>query len=100
MNPIVAGTLAGRIATGLTLAGITALLRFALQPWLGDHASFLPFTVAILLASIWAGPASGIAAAVLALLAGTRFANMHSFDPSDVVEVATLGHDQAEVDVA
>ena len=90
MNPIVTRTLAGRIAIGLSLAGITAMLRYALQPWLGDHASFLPFTVAILLASIWGGPASGIAAAMLALLMGMRFANMHGFDPSDIVEVATF----------
>jgi two-component system sensor kinase FixL len=56
----------------------------------GDRAAFLPFTVAILLTTIWAGSTAGTVAAVLALLLGMRFAAMHSFDVSALFEVSTF----------
>lgn len=78
---------AGRTGVALALVGVTAALRYAAQPWLGDHAAFLPFTLPILLTSIWAGPVAGALAAAMALPFGVRFANIHGFDMSEFVEI-------------
>ncbi|KQX23576.1 PAS domain-containing sensor histidine kinase [Sphingomonas sp. Root50] len=77
---------AGRIGVALALVGLTAALRYAAQPWLGDHAAFLPFALPILLASIWAGPVAGTVAAAIALPIGIHFANIHGFAMSALVE--------------
>ncbi|ARR57106.1 PAS domain-containing sensor histidine kinase [Rhizorhabdus wittichii DC-6] len=81
---------AARSGVSLALVGATALLRFAMQPWLGDRAAFLPFAVPILVASIWAGPVTGTLTALAAAIIGSRFANIHGFGIGDAVEVATF----------
>lgn len=83
-------SLAGRIGIAIALVGLTGAVRFALQPWLGDCAAFLPFTLPILLTSIWAGPIAAIVAGAMALLLGMRFANINGLDVSDFIEIATF----------
>lgn len=79
-----------RIGLAIALVGVTGAIRQSLQPWLGERAAFLPFTFAILLAAIWTGSTAAAVAAALALILGMRFANMHSFEVSDMFEVSTF----------
>jgi len=90
MMAVASRSLAGRIGIALALVGATAALRYLLQPWLGDRAAFLPFTLPILLTSLWAGPVAGTLAAVAAALLGARFANIDGFGISDFAQVATF----------
>jgi two-component system sensor kinase FixL len=59
----------------LALAGTAALLvlRLALQPWLLDHAAFLAFIPAVLLAAAVGGFAPGLVATLLGLVLGLLF---------------------------
>ncbi len=64
-------------AFALACVGAAALVRYALEPWLGNHAPFLLFTLAILAASIAAGWRAAAVAVppslfLAALFAGTR----------------------------
>jgi len=68
-----------RLAMAVGIVLLTAALRQALDPWLGNHAPFLPFTLVILLAVIWAGTFAAIIAAVLALAFGIYFAGADRF---------------------
>jgi two-component system sensor kinase FixL len=72
------------MAIGVVL--LTAALRQALHPWLGDRAPFLPFTLVILLAVIWAGTFAAITAAALALAFGVWFAGANRFGVGDYLE--------------
>ena len=90
MTAIASRSLVARVGIALALVGATAALRLFVQPWLGDRAAFLPFAVPILVVSLWAGPIAGAIAAIAAALLGARFANIHGFGTSDVVEVATF----------
>ena len=83
-------SLFGRVGLAIAIVGTTAAIRLLLQPWLGDRAAFLPFTLAILLSTVLAGSTAGTVAAVLALLCGMRFAGMHGFDASEFVELGTF----------
>lgn len=81
-------SLIGRIGLAVAIVGVTAAIRLALQPWLGDRAAFLPFTAAILLSAVWTGSVAAAVATVLALLAGMRFAGMHGYDAADMADVS------------
>jgi len=87
MTWIAPKTLPGRMGLAIAIVIATAAIRFALQPWLADRAAFFPFTFAILLSCMWAGPTAGVLATALALLFGYSFAQAQGIDESDVVEV-------------
>src|SRR5262245_57796295 len=59
----------------LALAGtaVLLLLRLALQPWLLDHAAFLAFIPAVLMAAAAGGFAPGLVATLLGLVLGMLF---------------------------
>ena len=65
---------AARVALALAIVAATVLLRFALDPLLGDRAPFLLFTLAMLAASMVAGSLSGALALLPALFFGALFA--------------------------
>jgi two-component system sensor kinase FixL len=90
IRSLVPRSLASRLVVVVALVGTTAAIRFALQPWLGERAAFLPFTLAILVCCAWAGWKAGAAASVMALLFGIRFAGLQSLDARESVEVCTF----------
>lgn len=75
-----------RLAMAVVIVVVTAALRQALHPWLGDRAPFLPFTLVILLAVVWAGTFAAIIAALLALAFGIWFAGADRFGIGDYLE--------------
>lgn len=54
----------------LAAIGLLLILRLALQPWLQDHAAFLPFIPAVLLAAGVGGLGPGLVATALGLVLG------------------------------
>jgi two-component system sensor kinase FixL len=87
---IASHSLPARISAALTIVAVAALIRFALDPWLGDRAAFVPFTLAILLATARLGTTAGIVAAIAGIAGGIYFADIHSFNPGDIVATATF----------
>lgn len=79
-----------RVALALAIVGVAALVRYALGPWLGDHAPFLLFTLAILAASIVAGAAAASIAALPSLALGMAFAGVRGLDTVDWVETSVF----------
>lgn len=79
-----------RIALALAIVGVAALVRYALSPWLGDHAPFLLFTLAILAASIVAGACAASIAALPSLALGMAFAGVRGLDTVDWVETGVF----------
>ena len=88
--PPVPRSLFHRLVGAAIVVAATALIRAAFQPWLGDRAAFMPFTVPILLAAVWGGSTAGVVAAALATALGARFAAIHGFDASDAVEMTVF----------
>ena len=78
--------LLGRIALALTIVIITAAIRYGLDPWLGDRAPFLLFTLAILVAVLIAGSAATAVATIPAFLFGAYFARAPNRAVVDLVE--------------
>ncbi|CAN5126353.1 PAS domain S-box protein [soil metagenome] len=75
-----------RATLALTIVLLAALVRYALHPWLGDRAPFLPFALAILLAVMFSGPTAAAIATVPALLFGVYFADVDAFEAIDLIE--------------
>lgn len=75
-----------RLAITLTIVLVTAALREALYPWLGDHAAFLPFALVILWVVVWAGTFAAIIATALAFAFGIWFAGADRFGIGDYLE--------------
>lgn len=75
-----------RIAMAVTVVLITAALRYAADPWLGDRAAFMPFTLAIVVAAIWTGTLAATVAGVIALLFGIYFVDVQEVGPSALLD--------------
>ena len=79
-----------RLALALLLVAATALLRYALTPWLGGNASFLLFAPAILAAASYAGPLAALIATAPALALGLYFAGFRSDGGDNFVEATVF----------
>ena len=64
---------AGAYWLALAATALLLVLRIALQPWLQDHAAFLLFIPAVLLAAGVGGLGPGLAATLLGLVLGALF---------------------------
>lgn len=81
---------AARLACALALVAAAALLRYALEPWLGGNAAFLLFAPAILAAAVLAGPLAASIATAPALLIGLYFAGYRGDRTPNLVEAAVF----------
>ena len=81
---------AARLACALALVAVAALLRYALEPWLGGNAAFLLFAPAILAAAVLAGPLAASIATAPALLIGLYFAGYRGDRTPNLVEAAVF----------
>lgn len=62
--------MAARVALGLAVAGLALAFRLALSPYIGMGAPFGAFGLAVLVASVFGGIASGVACAALLSVGG------------------------------
>jgi two-component system sensor kinase FixL len=81
---------AARLACALALVAVAALLRYALEPWLGGNAAFLLFAPAILAAAVLAGPLAASISTAPALLIGLYFAGYRGDRTPNLVEAAVF----------
>jgi len=77
---------AGAYWIALAATGVMLLIRLGLQHWLHDHAAFLIFIPAVLLAAGTGGLWPGLLATALGLVSGIAFGNAP--DSPEVVEAA------------
>jgi PAS domain S-box-containing protein len=70
-HPTVNGAWSYAVAVVLIAAAL--LIRWSLEPWLGEHVPYLLFFPAILLAAWWGGPGPGILATALSAVAVMYF---------------------------
>ena len=75
-----------RYAVAAGVALVTLALRIALDPVLGRHAPYLPFTVAIMVAALFGGTGAGLAATVISALGTLYFL----IEPRDSFAIASL----------
>ena len=77
----------------LTAVSLSALLAFALQPYLQGQAHFLPFTLAIIASAWYGGLIAGLAATILSFLTADFFFVDPTFHflPIHAVHVALFG---------
>lgn len=80
----------GRVAASVAIVCIGALLRYALDPWLGERAPYLFFTLAILGASYAAGSRAAAVAIIPALGFGIWFATRQHDRPFDFLEASAF----------
>ena len=78
-----------RVAAATAIVCSAALVRLALGPWLGGHAPFLLFTLAILAAAVVAGSRAAAVATFPALAFGLHFAAPRERDALEIL-VAVL----------
>lgn len=88
--PIIRRSFAVRLGCALLLVVAAALLRYALEPWLGGNAPFALFAPAILAAAFLAGPLAASIATAPALLLGLYFASFRGESTHNVVEAAVF----------
>jgi len=79
---------ARRMLMALVIVIVTAAFRALLQPWLGDHAAFFPFSLALLLAAALTGPVPAAISTLPALLFGVYFAKPDDLGVADAIEAA------------
>ncbi|MCI4592461.1 PAS domain S-box protein [Sphingobium sp. BYY-5] len=79
----------------LAIVAVTAGLRYAMAPWVGDRAALFPFALSLMIAAVWTGARPTMIAALPALGFGIHFADHRGFTHDEVVEaglfVAVLG---------
>jgi two-component system sensor kinase FixL len=69
---------------------LTAAIRWALAPWLGERAAYIPFALVVLFAIVLCGPGPAIFASVAALLFGYYFSGPTDFSVGDQAEALTF----------
>lgn len=69
-----------RIALGVGLAALALGIRLALAPWIGLGAPFAAFILAVLVASVFGGVMSGVAAAALLIVGGVSLLEPQTAD--------------------
>jgi two-component system sensor kinase FixL len=69
---------------------LTAAIRWALAPWLGERAAYIPFALVVLFAIVLCGPRPAIFASVAALLFGYYFSGPTDFSIGDQAEALTF----------
>jgi two-component system sensor kinase FixL len=72
------------MAAGMVL--LAAAIRIALEPVLGERASFVPFMLPILASALWCGIGPAVGAIALSLALGLYFAGNGYFAPDVVLE--------------
>lgn len=75
-------TVALRTAAAVLLMLLVAALHRETGVWLNEHSAFLPLTLALLLVVLWGGPVPTLAAALVALPLGLRFADLQGLAPA------------------
>ncbi|WP_068083365.1 PAS domain-containing sensor histidine kinase [Novosphingobium rosa] len=75
---------------GVAIAGVlyVAVLRWALTPYLGQKAAYLPFAPVIMAVVLVCGPAPAAVASLLALGFGLYFSGSSAIGPADQVNAA------------
>lgn len=79
-----------RVGIALALVAWTGLIRYGLGPWLGDHAAFTPFTLAILAAVVVTDSVAAVIATVPALLLGFSFGGMRDIGMGELFDGVTF----------
>ena len=69
---------------------LTAGLRLALDPWLGDRAAYLFFALPVLVSAIWCGLGPAMLAALASLAAGAYFSGRHDAGSANLFEGITF----------
>lgn len=83
--------LAVRVAAAVLLVIAVAAVHMEARSWFGGNTGFLPFTLAILIVVLWAGPVPAIVAALVALLLGVMLAGLQpSFPAADMLAAVTF----------
>jgi two-component system sensor kinase FixL len=84
-----------RVAMALAIVALTASLRYAADPWIGDRAAFFPFALSLMITAVWTGARPTMIAALPALGFGIYLADQQGFLRDEAVEaglfVAALG---------
>lgn len=74
---------------------IAAILRLMMDPFIGERAAYLPFTLVVLITVLWCGPGPALLTSVLSLCFGFLFAQSESVGMSELVQstlfLATAG---------
>lgn len=78
------GSVGLRSAAAVLLMIVVATLHLETGAWMGEHSTFLPLTLALLVIVLWAGPVPALAAAVVALPLGLLLADRR--DDAFIVE--------------
>ena len=76
------GSVALRTVAAVLLMLLVAALHRETGVWLNEHSAFLPLTLALLLVVLWGGPVPTLAAALVALPLGLRFADIQGMAPA------------------
>ncbi len=71
-----------RIAAAIVIVVAVALVHREAGSWFGGNTTFLPFTLAILVVVLWAGPVPATAAALAALLLGVLLSGRQASSPT------------------
>ncbi|WP_404480538.1 PAS domain S-box protein [Novosphingobium sp. BL-52-GroH] len=80
----------GRYGLAVGSLMLTAAGRWALHPWLGERAAYLPFALVVLVAIVLCGPGPAILASLGALAFGFYFSGPADFSAGDQLEAATF----------
>ena len=75
-----------RVTMALAIVAVTAGLRYAADPWIGDRAAFFPFALALMIAAVCTGARPTVIAALPALGFGIYFAGHQGFMRDEAVE--------------
>ena len=86
--PLMERSLPARVLVALALVVVAALVRNLFDFWIDGQAAFLLFALAILSASILAGPLAAAIAVFPSLLLGIYFSGFRETGAVDFVEAA------------
>lgn len=79
-----------RYGSALLAVLAMAAARYALAPWLGVRAAYLPFAFVVLSVVLWCGPLPAALAAVLCLAFGLFFSSGQDWSVGGLLEAATF----------